>query len=80
MLRNNFSQSGNVSNVIFSLGALVGGAWLIGEILQAFAKEEICYSCPGCNADITYGETPCNHCRAQLKWPEENATSSISQC
>lgn len=72
-------RSNEIGDSILKIAALVGGAWLAAEILKSFAKEETYYSCPVCNADIKYGETPCHNCHSQLRWPTKPPTNATTR-
>lgn len=64
------NNKSNWLETLFKGAALIGGAWLTIELLKAFSRKVTVYSCPVCNVDITYNETPCHNCSSDLEWPK----------
>ena len=59
-----------IEDLLLAAG-LIGGAWLTIEALKAASKEKDFYSCPKCNTDIVYAETPCHNCGTELDWTQK---------
>lgn len=57
---------------ILALLAMLGGAWLLIELIKLFGKKTTMYSCPSCDHDIEFGCPICPNCKSLLSWPSPN--------
>jgi len=53
---------------ILTVGAIVGGAFLIAELVKLVGKEVSVYKCPNCMSKVEYREEKCHTCGVDLKW------------
>lgn len=56
----------NFLETLFRIGALIGGGWIIVEIIKAFSQKV--YRCPRCYDEIEYRIPKCPHCEVKLRW------------
>ncbi|MFH1564160.1 MAG: zinc-ribbon domain-containing protein [Nitrospirota bacterium] len=57
----------NIDSLFKWLG-LIGGGWIILELIKAFSKEVEVYSCSHCHNEIQEGISKCPHCGVKLVW------------
>jgi len=51
---------------LFRIMALMGGAWITGELLIIFSKK--IYECPHCRGEVIEKSESCPSCNVKLKW------------
>jgi hypothetical protein len=71
-------KSGSFLNALLTVGAFVGGAFLLGAAIEAMSKKGIFYTCPNCKFDeLEHGTECCPNCNIALDWNQENAKSEV---
>jgi len=51
---------------LVTAGSIIGGAWILSEILKSLSKEV--YRCSCCNNIVNKDRETCPYCGAKLKW------------
>lgn len=63
------SNNNSALDKVLAVGAIVGGAFLLGALFEAFGKSVVLYKCPNCNFDKVKRDTPCcPNCGTTLDW------------
>jgi lipopolysaccharide biosynthesis regulator YciM len=72
-------KNSSVIDKVLTVGALIGGAFVLGAVLEALSKTKTFYRCPNCNYDkLEHGMEECPNCRITLEWNGTNkATETI---
>lgn len=58
----------SIVDTILGIAAVIGGAWLLGKLLDNNSEKKRKYNCPNCNSVIDYQQPECNACKTKLKW------------
>lgn len=56
----------NFLETLFRIGGLIGGGWIILELIKAFSQK--IYTCSHCDMEIQKGISKCPHCGVKLRW------------
>lgn len=63
------SKKGSVFDTLLTVGAFIGGAFLLGAALEALGKKKLYYRCPNCNfGEIEFQTPTCPNCHTHLEW------------
>ena len=52
-------------NFLLTGSAIIGGAWLISELIKSFS--DIVYKCPYCGCEVNKNQDTCRNCNSKLK-------------
>ncbi len=67
-------KKGSALDALLTVGAFVGGAFVLGAVLEALSKTKTFYRCPNCNFDkLEHSQSECPNCHITLEW--NNATN-----
>lgn len=63
------SKNDSVFDKLMTIGAFIGGAFLVGAALGALGKRSVRYKCPNCGFnEVPFKAEHCPNCRIQLNW------------
>jgi hypothetical protein len=71
------AKSDNFFETILAIGALIGGVFVISEILKSLGKKEVVYNCPVCRYEIRFGTNLCPNCHSNLIWPNQKGYEHV---
>lgn len=57
------------------LSGLVGGTYVLNEILKKNSTKVTYYKCPVCKTLVKWNTNPCPNCNSKLTWPKSGKTN-----
>ena len=72
-------RENKVWDTLLTVGAVIGGAFLVGAALEALGKRMVFYKCPNCQFDqLEFGMKSCPNCHTTLEWNGQNGSKEVT--
>lgn len=74
------SKDSSFVDTVLTVGAIAGGAFILGAIFEAFGKPAALYKCPNCGFDKLKRDTcRCPSCEMSLDWSNVDNSGAIHE-
>lgn len=62
------AKDNGILGALLTIAGIIGGAFIINELVKKNSKKVVKYKCPTCQTSIDYQQKKCNTCNTDLKW------------
>lgn len=62
------AKDNGILRALLTIAGIIGGAFIINELVERNSKKVVKYKCPTCQTSIDYQQKKCNTCNTDLKW------------